>query len=189
MAPPPSTQPANPTVVQSPPNPQISTNTSPALMLATTNAAATAGSTKEYTVAKGDTLLKIARANGIRFTALSNANRNVNLSKLSVGQKLRIPTATTASITGIGFRDPGNGVETANGNIHVVKAGEPLTRIAKENHTTVKAIQAANSLKTARVLVGQRLRLPAPASSNTAPATGSTPAIVPVQVSAVPTNP
>src|SRR5262249_53335981 len=120
MAPSPSTQPANMSVVQTPPPaPQIATNTPPPL-LATTDATPAAGSTKEYTVAKGDTLLKIARANGIRFTALSNANRNINLSKLSVGQKLRIPSSTAASTTGIGFREPGNGVESASGNIHVV---------------------------------------------------------------------
>jgi LysM repeat protein len=36
----------------------------------------------------------------------------------------------------------------------VVKAGETLTQIAKQSHTTVKAIQAVNGLKTTRVLVG-----------------------------------
>jgi LysM repeat protein len=120
-------------------------------------------------VAKGDTLLKIARANGVRFTALSNANRNVNLSKLVVGQKLKIPTSASARPGAIGFREPGAG-EAVPAGVHVVKAGETLTRIARENHTTVKAIQDANGLKTTRVLVGQRLHLP-----TTTPATAPTP--------------
>ncbi|MFO1496872.1 MAG: LysM peptidoglycan-binding domain-containing protein [Verrucomicrobiota bacterium] len=43
---------------------------------------------------------------------------------------------------------------------YVVKAGDNLTRIAKAHHTTTKAIRAANNLKTDRILVGQKLKVP-----------------------------
>jgi LysM repeat protein len=122
------------------------------------------GGSKEYVVIRGDTLFKIARANGVKFSALTNANPNLNLSKLKAGQKIQIPASESSASTGIGFREPshrGKGALPSPGNIHVVKAGETLTQIAKQSHTTVKAIQAVNGLKTTRVLVGQKLRLPA----------------------------
>jgi len=126
------------------------------------------GGSKEYVVIRGDTLFKIARANGVKFSALTNANPNLNLSKLKAGQKIQIPTAAASASTGLGLREPSNpgkGALPSPGNIHVVKAGETLTQIAKQSHTTVKAIQAVNGLKTTRVLVGQKLRLPAPSAA------------------------
>ena len=97
-------------------------------------------------------------------SALTNANPNLNLAKLKAGQKIQIPTAAASASTGLGSREPSNpgkGALSSPGNIHVVKAGETLTQIAKQSHTTVKASQAVNGLKTTRVLVGQKLRLPA----------------------------
>jgi LysM repeat protein len=88
------------------------------------------------------------------------------------GQRVRVydKFGTISTIAGevSGYQDglrepsnPGKGALPSTGNIHVVKAGETLTQIAKQSHTTIKAIQAVNGLKTTRVLVGQKLRLPA----------------------------
>ena len=60
------------------------------------------GGSREYVVIRGDTLFKIARANGVKFSALTNANPNLNLSKLKAGQKIQIPTAAAFASTGIG---------------------------------------------------------------------------------------
>ena len=142
--------------------PQTVTNMPPPLTLRTNPAP---GVTKEYVVVKGDTWFKIARASGVKFSALTNANPTVSLSPLKVGQKIRIPAAAAPASAGIALKEPGNagnGALPSAGNVHVVKAGETLTQIAKQNHTTVKALQAANGLKTTRVLVGQKLRLVAP---------------------------
>ena len=79
-----------------------------------------------------------------------------------------IPAPTSSSSTGISFKEPGiSGTSAVSGlkNVHVVKAGETLTKIAKQHHITVTAIQAANQLKSTRLLVGQKLRLPAPAQT------------------------
>ena len=143
----------------------VTTNTTvPALPPMRTNRVQEAG--RVYEVVQGDTLFKISRATGVRVSALSNANPNVNLSKLRIGQKLHIPPAAA-----IGYKEPGSsaaGASRAQGNIHVVKAGDTLTQIAKQNHTTIQAIQDANGLKTTRILVGQKLRLPnSTQSSNT----------------------
>ncbi len=44
--------------------------------------------------------------------------------------------------------------------IHVVKAGETLTRIARAHGTTVKAIEAANGLTSDHIAVGTKLKMP-----------------------------
>ncbi len=120
---------------------------------------------KEYTVAKGDTLAKIAKAQGVTLTELTKANPAAEPTKLKIGQKLQIPApaapaATTApAATGPGFVEPGSG-EAAK--LHVVKSGETLTTIAKQHGTTVTALKATNSLRTDRLHVGDKLKLPAP---------------------------
>jgi membrane-bound lytic murein transglycosylase D len=87
----------------------------------------------------------------------------VDFAKLKAGQKLQIPPAPAPGAAGLGFKEPGHAGNAAaiDGSVHVVKAGETLTQIAKQRHTTAKAIQSANGLKTTRLLVGQKLRLPA----------------------------
>ena len=52
--------------------------------------------------------------------------------------------------------------------IYTVKSGDNLTKIARQFGTTVKALRAANGLKTDSIKVGQKLKIPAKAS---APAT------------------
>lgn len=44
--------------------------------------------------------------------------------------------------------------------LYVVKPGDTLSRIAKLNHTTVKALKAVNSLDTDMIAVGAKLKLP-----------------------------
>jgi LysM repeat protein len=45
-------------------------------------------------------------------------------------------------------------------SVYVVKPGDNLTRIAKAHGTTAKAIREASGLKTDRILVGQKLKVP-----------------------------
>jgi LysM repeat protein len=124
---------------------------------------------KPYTIAKGDTLAKIAKANGISVVALSRANPSVDPSKLRPGQKIQIPASTAAPAgAALGFKEPASSESAAAGSagLYTVKAGESLTRIAKQHGTTVKAIRAANGLKSDRLLVGQKLKLPAGHGNN-----------------------
>jgi LysM repeat protein len=123
-----------------------------------------ASEAKPYKVAKGDTLLKIAKANGITVNALAKANPTVEPSKLKVGQTIQIPAASAvAASTGLGFAEPGKSDSSSTaskGSMHKVKPGETLTKIAKLHGTTVRALRAANDLKTDRLVVGQVLKLP-----------------------------
>ena len=58
---------------------------------------------------------------------------------------------------------------------YTVKAGDNLTKIARNHGTTVKALRTANNLKTDRILVGQKLKVPAGQAAPIVPAPGVTP--------------
>jgi LysM repeat protein len=63
------------------------------------------------------------------------------------------------------------GNSSGAGSVYVVKTGDSLTKIARAHGTTVRAMRAANNLKTDRILVGQKLKVPAgdAADATTAP--------------------
>ena len=67
--------------------------------------------TKPYTVAKGDTLARIAKAKGISVGALSKANPSIDASKLRAGQRIQIPPASASSSPGLGYTEPGRNEE------------------------------------------------------------------------------
>ena len=159
------------------------TNGAPITGLAATKKSTipTPGTGKEYLVSKGDTLFKIARANGVTVSALTRANPKLKNSALKSGQKIQIPAPAATAAAGIGFAEPGTGASANSGNVHVVKAGETLTQIAKQHGTTVKALQAANQMKVTRLLVGQKVKLPA-ATPHSTP-TSTAPAGVETKVS------
>lgn len=138
------------------------------------------------------------KANGISVGALSKANPGVDPAKLRPGQKIQIPAPTTPAAApasaGLGFKEPGATDSTSSaGGVYAVKPGETLTRIAKQHGTTVKAIRAANNLKTDRLLVGQKLKLPAarakhvPAEATKTASVSKLTATNPANVSPVPT--
>lgn len=154
----------------------------------------TPAETKEYTIARGDSLYKIAKAHGVTIAAITKANPGIDPAKIRPGKKIQIPLASPAS-PGIGSTEPGPS-ETGNGATHVVKAGETLTSIAKQHGTTPKAIKAANNLKTDQLLVGKKLKLPAPSGSSKTnkPAAGSSAsstnpnAVLPLRTGSTATN-
>ncbi len=115
---------------------------------------------KPYTIVRGDTLAKIAKANGISLTALSQANPDINPARLRPGQQIQVPAPATAPSSGLGFKEPEAGTTAAaSGTVYKVKPGDTLIRIAKRHGTTVKAIRAANGLKSDRLTIGQKLTI------------------------------
>jgi LysM repeat protein len=153
------------------------------------------GETKEYAIAKGDTLGSIARKNGLSLKALMEANPGVDSRKLQIGQKVQIPAAPAAmaATTAMGAT-PGATAEAApsEGAVYVVKSGDILLKIAKTHGTSVKKIMAMNDLKTTSIRAGQKLKMPAPRISSfepaATPASASVvppPATTPARVSAV----
>ena len=131
----------------------------------------------EYVVVKGDSLAKIAKKNGVSVKAIQAANPGIEPAKLKVGQKLSIPAssggAPASAMTG-GPASTGSGVA---GETYTVKSGDTLTKIAKMQGTTIKAIRAENNLTTDHIKVGQKLKIPAKteAAAPVAPAPAGTP--------------
>ena len=130
----------------------------------------------EYTVVQGDTLGAIAKNNHISLKALTDANPGVEPTKLKIGQKLHIPAPATATAT----TSPMSAApvdSTGGEQVYTVKSGDVLYNIAKAHGTTVKAIRTANDLKSDRIVVGQKLKIPAKTAGT--PAAPAEPASTP----------
>ena len=94
-----------------------------------------------YTVKSGDNLYQIALNYGVTVNDLINAN-NLSSTLLSVGQVLKIPTAST------------------NNTVYTVVAGDNLYSIARRYNTSVQAIMNANNLSSTLLSIGQKLIIP-----------------------------
>ena len=118
--------------------------------------------TKEHTVAKGDSLWKIANANHISMKAVAEANPGIDPAKLKAGQVLQVPVAAepTAAVTS----EEKPSTETSF-TTYVVKRGDTLGKIAKAHGTSIRAMRAANHLKSDRIVVGKKLKIPEPTSA------------------------
>ena len=142
----------------------------------------------EYKIQKGDIAFNLAKKHGVTLKALKEANPNVDLGKLKVGQTIQIPgssgtAAATTAAAGHKAKDSvAESAATGETSTYTVKGGDNLTKIAKRHGTTVKAIRAANGLKSNEIKVGQKLKIPgkateatpAPAPATTAPAAAPT---------------
>jgi peptidoglycan endopeptidase LytE len=140
--------------------------------------------TTEYVVLKGDSFFIIGKKFGVTSKAIEGANPTVDPKKLKIGQKIQIPAKPAISSSPL----PGaTAVGDGNGTTYVVKSGDTLGKIASAHGTTVKAIKAANDLKTDQIKVGQKLKLPAKESAPgtpalpTAPPVSSAPTVPPVR--------
>lgn len=120
----------------------------------------------EHTIAPGDTPAKIARKYGISLEQLREANPSMDDRRLRIGQKLQIPVparkevAAATAQPGVASAPPAAGAAEAGATVHVVKSGETLTRIAARYGTTVKELRQYNNLRTDRILVNQKLKIP-----------------------------
>jgi LysM repeat protein len=128
-------------------------------------------STTTYTIVKGDTLTKIAKAHNVPLGELSKANPDIDATRLKIGKQIQIPASASLSLppsAGIGFAEPPrNPIPSVPiGNSYVVKSGDTLTQIARQHGTTIKAIQSANQMTSTRIAVGQKLKIPGTTNSS-----------------------
>ena len=123
-------------------------------------------STTEYTVSKGETFSSIATKVGVSLKALVAANPNVDPKKLRPDQKIQIPGKSKETPPMASATSPQPAASTDN--LYVVKPGDNLTIIAKAHGTTVRALRAANNLKTDQIHVGKKLKMPGKAPAGTA---------------------
>lgn len=103
----------------------------------------TDNSTNYYVVKSGDSLYKIASMYNTTVDELKRLN-NLTSNMLSIGQRLVVP------------RDSG----MPNYKTYIVKSGDNLYSIARNNNTTVTAIQSLNNLASSNLSIGQLLLIP-----------------------------
>jgi membrane-bound lytic murein transglycosylase D len=157
----------------------VDTNEAAANMNAATNAAPppspvyaaptpAPAAAQEYTVAKGDTFSSIAKKFGVTVKQVEEANPTVQPTKMQIGQKLQIP-APASGAPGAAAAAVAPAAESSAGEkTYTVKSGDTLTKIAGEFGTTVKAIRSENGLTTDKIVVGQKLKIPAKTAAPTA---------------------
>ena len=138
------------------------------LLVATpVHAAALNQSSVIHVVGWGETLFSIARHYGTSVEAVCAANGITNPAHIYAGQRLVIPSATSANINAPTV--PATAEAT-----HVVGPGENLYRIALRYGTTVQALAQLNGITNHHhVVAGQALRIP---GGSTAPAPAYQPA-------------
>jgi LysM repeat protein len=120
----------------------------------------------DYKIAAGDTFSTLSKKFHVSIKALEDANPGVEPTKLKIGQTVHIPPPTSSSTASAqvvpSASDNNNGTQ-----MYTVKSGDSLTKIATEFGVTVKALRSANSLTTDKIVVGQKLKLPAKATPTT----------------------
>ncbi len=135
---------------------------------------ATAGGT-EYKIVRGDMLWKIAKNHHVSLQALQSLNPGVDSTKLKIGQTIHIPASASAPAPSGGSAAAGAGTETPGGQqTYTVKSNDSLSKIARQFGVKVKALRAANNLRSDRIKVGDKLKIPPKTASSASGA--STPA-------------
>jgi LysM repeat protein len=132
----------------------------------------------DYTIVQGDTFSTLAKKFHVGVKAISDANPGIEPTKLKIGQKIHVPAPSALATTPAGGAAPAS--EAASGEqVYSVKSGDTLTKIAAQFGTSIKALRAANSLKTDSIKVGQKLKIPAkapaPPSASSSPAEPAVP--------------
>ena len=110
-----------------------------------------------YRVKAGDSLYEIAGRFGVSVNALKAVN-GLEGSTLRVGQKLVIP-ATAKKQPSRADEQPA-GSEGAQDTVYRVRSGDTLSSIAARVGTSVRTLKNLNGLRSNRLKVGQRIKLP-----------------------------
>jgi len=117
----------------------------------------TAPTTTEYKIVAGDTFSGLAKKFNVSVNAILAANPKVDPNRLQIGQVVTIPPPTSGgAVADTTASTPDNGSQ-----IYTVRSGDTLTKIANQFGTTIKALRTANNLRTDRIRVGDRLKIPA----------------------------
>lgn len=129
-----------------------------------------------HVVAKGDTLGKIAKANGVTAAALAKAN-GVDGTMIRIGQKLKIPEVAGAGTEAMPMTAPAAAPAQAvvaaaaqqassPAGTYTVAAGDTLAKIAKKFGTKAETLAKLNAISDPRKLkIGQKLQVPGEASA------------------------
>jgi LysM repeat protein len=145
--------PPQPTTVRSAP-----VNHVPAVVSTVSNQPAEPAGGTTHVVLKGENFYTIGKKYGVSAKAIAKANPRIDAKTLKVGDKLTIPAAAPAATPAT---TPGSITATHEGTVYAVKSGDSLSTIAKHFGTTIAALRTANGLKTDKLKVGDKLKIPA----------------------------
>lgn len=110
-----------------------------------------------YTVVKGDNLWSISQRFDVKMTSIISTNNLKEISRLSIGQKLKLPITNMNIAKAEGYSQDAAVEEI----IYYVKKGESLWSISRDYNVKLEAIIAANSITDAsKISAGQQLRIP-----------------------------
>jgi LysM repeat protein len=152
-------------------NPPVTTSNPPVVVTAPVPVetpvppAAVPAGAAEYTIVKGDSFSTIAPKFHVSVKAITDANPGVEPTKLKIGQKIHIPAPAAPTVPTVTGTAPVENPSAGGEQTYTVKSGDNLTKIAGQFGTTIKALRAANGLKTDSIKVGQKLKIPAKASA------------------------
>ena len=104
-----------------------------------------------YIVQRGDTLYSIANKYSVSVNDLKEVN-NLNTNILYVGQELLIPSEIV--------EEPIEEIEDDNYDTYIVKKGDSLWQISKDNNITVDELININNLSNNNLKIGQKLLVP-----------------------------
>ena len=131
-------------------------------------------STTPYTIQKGDMITTVAYKFGIRWQDVLAVNPGIDAKKLRVGQVIQLPgqvdvmKARHVPVSSPKASAPKTGAPktishaAASGPVttYVVKSGDSLSVIANKHGIKTAALREANGLKSDRLSVGQKLKVP-----------------------------
>ncbi len=155
--------------------------------------------TTPYTVMKGETISGIAYRYYLRWQDVLAINPGLDPKRLRVGQVIQLPghvnlsksraaaktvkpaktparSATPAKITA---PKVSAAVSTGAATTYIVKKGDSLSVIAYKHGIKTSALRTANDLKSDRILVGQKLKVPGATKTVKAPVAKKTEKKVP----------
>ena len=108
----------------------------------------------------GDSLSKIAVANGFRTADVLAVNPGLNANKIRVGQTIVLPGAAKAKAAVQKTSAKAPAAASAAGGSYVVQKGDILGRIANKFGVKVADLKKANGLASDKIVVGQKLVIP-----------------------------
>jgi|GEM_PF-6045437 len=117
-------------------------------------------SAKYHEVKQGETIWRIAKNNNLKVEDIYAANGITSNTVIMPGQKIKLPVAfneqqkVTQPQT---IHNPNTG---NNFKLHVVKPGENLFRIAKNNGVSQEQLMYANGMNNNFIRVGQSIQIP-----------------------------
>ncbi len=121
--------------------------------------------TTSYKIKRGDTLYSVARQFHTRTATLLKLNKMKKSATLIVGRKILVPANYAEKpqdrhLHNRSFKGKFNGVLKAS-KIYIVKKGDTLFSLAKNNSITIEEIRKINNMQSSDSLVyGQRIKLP-----------------------------